>query len=548
MSALEVINGTNEGATHQLEKTRTIVGRHPDCDIIVEAPAVSRQHAAINEINGAHFIEDLRSRNGTFVNDKLIPSQTRLNDNDLVRICDVVLLYRSQQEHSPATGVFFDDTEGAESSIMSKLDLSSSTRLSLLNASAADKLDAIVELTKTLSRSLSLDAVLEQVLVCLFSVFLQADRGFIVLRGKDGSLQPRWTKYRREDNSQVRISRTILNRVMDTKEAILSADASDDQRFDMAESIMDFSIRSMMCAPLIDSVNGNVLGALQIDTQDQRNRFREDDLEVFGGIASQAAMALVNAELHEVALEKHALQKELELAHEVQRNFLPKERPQLDGFAFYDYYRSANQIGGDYFDYIELPNGHLVIIVADVAGHGIASALMMAKLAADVRFCIATDNEPDRLLTRLNDMVCSRNSSDRFVTSILLVLDPQTNVFQFANAAHNPPVIRRANDELELIGEDLGGLPLGIYQGHEYRQSEFKLEPNETLVLFTDGVPDAMNRDEDRYGDDRFRNSIQTITGDVEVAGNGLINDVRRFTGGEAQNDDMCLVCIRNVS
>ena len=549
MAILEVINGTNAGATHALHKPRVVVGRHPDCDIIVDAPSVSRQHAAISEINGVHYVEDLRSRNGTYVNDRLIPSRVRLNDRDELRICDVVLQFRRNRELSiRATDVFIDDGENhTESSIMSKLDLSSSTRLSALSASAADKLDAIVELNKTLANSLSLDEVLPQVLESLFTVFVQADRGFIVLRGKDGSIQPRWSKYRREDTSQARISRTILNRVMDSKEAILSADASDDQRFDMAESIMDFSIRSMMCAPLIDA-EGNVLGALQLDTLDQRNRFREEDLDVFVGITSQAAMAIVNAKLHDVALEKHAIQRELELAHEVQMRFLPAKPPAMPGFQFYDFYRAANLIGGDYYDYIELPDGRLAIIVADVSGHGIGSALMMAKLAADVRFCLATDSEPARILSRLNDLLCGRKSGDHFVTSILMILDPANSVIHLGNAGHNLPVLRHVNGELKLIGEEIGGLPLGMYESQEYRQEQVPLSVGDILVLYTDGVTDAMDPSGERYGDDRFRDRIQATGGDADEVGTTLIGDVGRFTGDEPQNDDMCLVCVHHIS
>ena len=549
MAALEVINGTNAGATHDLHKDRTIVGRHPDCDIIVEAPAVSRHHAVISLIDGAHYIEDLRSRNGTYVNDQLIPSRVRLNHQDNLRICDVILRF-SREANPQVTSIFLDEEEDGEagSSIINKLDLSSSTRLSDFNASAADKLDAIVDLNKTLAKSLSLDEVLPQVLESLFTVFVQAERGFIVMRGKDGSVQPKWSKYRREDTSQARISRTILRHVMEHKEAILSADASDDKRFDMAESIMDFSIRSMMCAPLIDA-EGNVLGALQLDTQSQRHRFREEDLDLFVGITSQAAMAIHNAQLHEVALEKHAIQRELELAHEVQMQFLPYERPELQGYRFFEFYRAANQIGGDYYDYITLPDGRQGIIVADVSGHGISSALVMAKLAADVRFCLSTETEPSSVMTKLNKMMCDRRSGDHFVTSIFMILDPATGEVVMANAGHNPGVLRFGDGELDLVAADLGGLPLGMFEDQEpYRQESITLKEQQMLVVYTDGVTDAMNRNDDRYGDDRFRRCLQAEGHDVEEIGNRLITDVRKFTGGEPQNDDMCLVCIHRTA
>jgi serine phosphatase RsbU (regulator of sigma subunit) len=534
-----------------LDKQRTVVGRHPDCDITVEAPAVSRQHAVISEINGVHYIEDLHSRNGTYVNDQLISTRQRLKDRDKLRICDVVLTFflRADSTEPIATAVFLDDTDNDhESSIMSKLDVSSSNILPQLAASAEVKLNAILELNKTLARSLALDEVLPQLLESLFTIFVQADRGFIVLRGADGSLQPRWTKYRRDDDTTAaRISRTIINGVMESKEALLLADASGDQRFDMAQSITDFSIRSVMCAPLTDSED-NVLGALQLDTLEQRNRFRDEDLGVFVSIASQAGMAIVNAELHEKALERQSLQRELEVAHEVQMRFLPHKPPQITGFDFYGYYRPANQmIGGDYYDYFSLPNNHLATIVADVSGHGIASALLMAKLSADARFCLATLTEPGEVLSQLNELLCEDKATDRFVTTVLVVFDPAVNEFQMAVAGHNPPIMRRHDGRLELIGEDVTGLPLGMQTGHQYQQTRITFAPNDTLVLYTDGIIDAMDRADERYGDDRFRKRIQQTCGLISDVGLDLIGDVQRFTDGESQNDDMCLVCVRRT-
>ena len=547
MAILQVVNASNSGARHALEKDRTVVGRHPDCDITVDAPAVSRQHAAIVEVNGEHYVEDLHSRNGTYVNDKLVSTRQRLHHHDQLRICDVVLIFLRSDSESGATAIFVDDNDtDHESSIMSKLDVSSSSRLPQLAATAEVKLNAILELNETLAKSLALDEVLPQVLESLFTIFVQADRGFIVLRGPDGALQPRWTKYRRENTAAARISRTIINGVMESKEAILSADATGDQRFDMAQSIMDFSIRSMMCAPLIDS-EGNVLGALQLDTLDQRNRFRDEDLDVFVGIASQAGMAIVNAELYEAALARQSIQRELELAHEVQMRFLPRKPPQIDGYGFYDYYRAANQIGGDYYDYIGLPNKHLATIVADVSGHGISSALLMAKLAADARFCLATLTEPSEVLERLNDLLCEDNAADRFVTTVLAVLNPAENEMQFAIAGHNPPILQRKDGRLELIGEDITGLPLGMWAGQKYQQMRLSLKPEDTLFLFTDGVIDAMDQSGERYGDDRFRKRIQKTSGQIEDVGAELISDIRHFTDGEVQNDDMCLVCVRRA-
>ena len=159
---------------------------------------------------------------------------------------------------------------------------------------------------------------------------------------------------------------------MASKEAILSADAATDARFDMAESIVDFHIRSMMCAPLVDR-DGQSLGVIQIDTLDPRNRFQQDDLDVLVSVACQAAFAVENAQLHEAAMRDQALRRELAMAHEVQRGFLPSAAPRIPEYEFFEFYEPANQLGGDYYDYIELPGGRLAVVVADVSGKGISA-------------------------------------------------------------------------------------------------------------------------------------------------------------------------------
>ena len=262
---------------------------------MVDAGAVSRHHAQVLQIGDECFIEDLNSRNGTFVNDRMIFGRQRLEEGDRIRVCDIQFTYHGDdvppEDDESGHAILVDDTqETTVSTIMSKLEVSSSDEGSVHFTATSDaKLQALLEITRSLGRSLSLDQVLPQVLNSLFKVFLQADRGFIVLRNEVGELVPRWTKLRRTSSSEtIRISRTIVNEVIRSKQAILSADAPNDPRFEMSQSIADFRIRSMMCAPLINSEE-QVIGVLQVDTIDQRHRFRKEDLEVLVSVAIQAA-------------------------------------------------------------------------------------------------------------------------------------------------------------------------------------------------------------------------------------------------------------------
>ncbi|MBI2478269.1 MAG: GAF domain-containing protein [Planctomycetia bacterium] len=377
---------------------------------MIDVGAVSRYHCKVIGDGVRYSVEDLNSRNGTFVNEQVIQGRTPLEHGNLVRVCDVVFTFHDREQPASSSddssfrAVMVDDdsSDSGGSTIMSKLDVRSSISGPMLAASAEAKLSALIEITRSLGNAISLDKVLPEVLDSLFRIFVQADRGFVGMLDANGTLVPRWTKLRREDKDDtIRVSRTIAKTVMDTKEAILSADAASDVRFEMSQSIADFRIRSMMCAPLVDS-DQNAFGILQIDTLDQRQRFREDDLELLVSTAAQASIAINNARLYEASLRQRGVERDLELAREVQQAFLPQNAPNLPDYTFYSYYRAANTIGGDYYDYVPLPNGNLAVIVADVVGHGVAAAMLMAKLSAESRYCLASETEPAVAVTKLN--------------------------------------------------------------------------------------------------------------------------------------------------
>lgn len=568
MAFITANNGPDAGKQYDLETSKNVLGRHPDCQITIDVGAVSRQHAQIVSEGNLHYIEDLRSRNGTFLNDKMIDGRQLLRNGDRVRVCDVEFAFHQEPppiagsppasslpERKPGTGtvtgtgmgtVVIDDlVDDSGSTIMSKLDVSSdsSSGGTVVTASAEAKLAALIEINKSLGSALALDEVLPQVLNCLFKIFVQADRGFIVIRADDGKLIPLWTKMRHNDSKDtIRISRTIVKQVMDAKEAILSADAATDSRFDMSQSIADFRIRSMMCAPLLDG-NGNSIGVLQIDTLDQRKRFQSEDLAVLAGVAIQSGIAINNAQMHENALRQRALQRDLEVAHEVQRGFLPAHPPELPGYDFYDYYRPANHVGGDCYDYIHLPDGRLAVMVADVVGHGIAAALLMAKFSAEARYNLAVEPDPAQAVIRLNDAL-TRMNVDRFVTMILAVLDPQTHQVTIVSAGHMAPIWRRTAGHVEEPGQDAAGLPLGIQEDLKYDQHQITLQPGELLVLYTDGIHESVTAAGKMYGIDRIR-QLATADGSPFTVGSSIVDDVQLYLreGAGTQEDDVCLVC-----
>lgn len=558
MPALHVNNGPEAGKKYELTLPEYILGRHPECTIVIDVGAVSRHHCKVYRDADAYWVEDLKSRNGTFVNEQQLSAKHKLAHGDQVRVCDVSFTFQGEQSSGIAKTftpkldessfrAVIDEDESGGSTIMSKLDVRSGRSGAQLQASAETKLKALIEITQSLGKAVSLDAVLPQVLDSLFRIFVQADRGFIGLIEKtSGKLIPRWTKLRRANSDEtIRVSRTIAKQVLETKEAILSADAASDSRFEMSQSIADFRIRSMMCAPLVDS-DGNAFGMLQIDTMDQRQRFTEGDLELLVSAASQAAIAIDNAQLHDEAIKQRTIERDLELAREVQKAFLPEKHPDIDGYEFFDYYQAANQVGGDYYDYVDLPNGNIAVIVADVVGHGVAAAMLMAKLSAEARFSLLVEATPAGAIKRLNNKL-SRLGLDRFVTFVMAVMEPQTHTVTIVNAGHMAPIVRRADGTLEEPSSEESGLPLGVMEDTEYESASIKLGIGDSMTMYTDGIDEAMDRDGNQYTIDRMRQGIKKADGSPTGIAEPLLKDVREHLNGKPQDDDMCLVVLRRV-
>lgn len=560
MAFLEVVEGPHVGRRYPLRGDRIVLGRHPDCDVVLEVAAVSRQHAVILRSGSSFYVEDLGSRNGTFVNNQIISGRELLRQKDRVKICDLDFAFYLTAPESPLEGsdlageqgssmaLLIEDDAGDEdtskSTVMSALEVASSKSGAFLSARPEVKLAAMMEIAQSLGRAVSLDEVLPKLLGSLFKIFVQADRGFVIMQANESApLIPKAVKHRRQSsNEAIRISKTIVRQAMLTKKAILSADAASDSRFDMSQSIADFQIRSLMCVPLVGS-DDRALGVIQIDTLDQRSRFNSDDLEVLVSVASQAAIAIENAELHEQTVHQKAIQRDLELAHKVQQGLLPSSPPKVPGYHFFNYYEAANQVGGDYYDYIRLSPEKLAVVVGDVSGKGVSAALLMAKLAGEVRFCLASEHDHAAAVCRINATFASSGWDDRFVTFVLAVLDTVSNELTIVNAGHMPPLLRRASGEVIEIGEEEAGLPLGVASDYEYESFKVQVNPGDFLSIFTDGISEAMNTSNDLYGLDRLRKIIGTPAITVDLLGHHILDDVRTFVGGRPQSDDMCLAC-----
>jgi serine phosphatase RsbU (regulator of sigma subunit) len=538
MAALQVLKGANEGELIPLEGDRFVLGRNPDCGIVIPITSVSREHAQILRIKGRYYIEDKQSRNGTYVNNQAVTERVPLRNNDKIRICDFVAAF---VDGTPAPD---DGGEDTSSTVEATLAQSS---LLLLDTQPAEKLRALLEISTSLGKNLELDKLLPQIVDSLFGLFRHADRCFLIQADETGKLRPRVVKARKpHEEMNARFSRSIVRQCLETAQAFLSDDASKDDRVQLSQSVVDFRIRSVMCVPLVGA-NGKAFGVIQLDTQDRGKKFNQEDLKLLWGVAGQASVAMENAKLHEEAVARERKLRDLELGHQVQLSFLPRSLPQVPGYEFAAHYEPALEVGGDYYGFIPLPGGKLAVAVGDVAGKGVPAALLMAKLSSEARFCLLTEPDPARAVARLNDLLCEFvGPMDRFVTLSVAVLDPDAHTASLITAGHPAPLLVRRGQAgvQDAAPRDAAGFPLGMLEGSEYRACPVRLAPGDALLCFTDGITEAVDVRNAEFG----LPGVEAAVRAAKDAGPGavvdrLVKSVQAHASGRDPHDDITLVC-----
>ena len=552
---------------HKIGEDPVTIGREPNKTIVLKELVVSRAHAQIIHRNGKYLLEDLKSRHGTFLNRRMIHQPTRLLNGDKIRICETnftfyledsiskIGLHEKKTSDEPdfsarkiESSILLDDGDDGQelSSIMSKMDLSSHFKQEV--ASPEAKLNALMEITKALGSAIALDSVLPNVLDCLFDLFKQVDRGFIVMADENGNLKPLAMKLRRreEEEGTIRISRTIVRHVLEHKQAVISTDASSDERFDLAQSIADFRIRSLMCAPLIDT-DGHSVGVIQLDSLSNAISFQTEDLDILATVAIQASAAIDKANMYEREKQADEWERDAILAKEVQKSLLPAIVPEFSGYELFDYYLPASHVGGDYFDYISLDDHRLAMLVGDVVGHGIAAALLMAKVSAESRFALAKSQPASTSMNQLNQAISNLNL-DKFATMVLALLNRENDQLTIVNAGHPPPIVRKKDGQTYQLSTEKSGLPVGIMGGFEYEEFSISLEEGDMVVLYTDGVNEAQNPQAEQFGHQRIIDQLaEKPWGSCSDFGKSLIASVNQHLDGAKQDDDVCLVCLRRA-
>jgi phosphoserine phosphatase RsbU/P len=538
MAFLQNLSPKQSGVAIPVSERKTTLGRHPACEVLLDDQRVSRRHAQIIRQGPDSFVLiDLESRNGTNLNGKRVTHPTMLNDGDVISIEDVKLAFR-QEDPSPMID--------RPSEITGTMAVSRASSISF-GANPEVKLRAVLEISTQLSRSLSLDQILESMLDSLFRVFPQADRAIVLLPDAGAEPRIRCCRTRRaDDESAVKISRMVIDQVMREATGILSVDATDDIRFQTSESLFNASIRSLMCAPLL-SAEGECLGVVQVDRRTLGAPFVQEDLELLVAVATITGQAVDNNQLHVDRMKAELVEQELQIAAEVQRMLVSETRPEVSGYELATFYQPAIELSGDYLDCVPLKGGRVAIAIGDVAGKGVAASLLMAQLQAAVRLCFEETDNPAKVLERCNNLIC-RTSNMRFITCLIGVLDPKRHTLRIACAGHCPALIG-CGDSLMPVPSDKqpAATPIGILDDFSCPILEVQLKPGDLVFLNTDGLTEWGDGQRNLFGQERLEQALRGNIASAQGAIDAAITAAKQFAGPRATSDDLTMIALRRM-
>lgn len=409
-----------------------------------------------------------------------------------------------------------------------------------------EHLETLYHITRRINSSLELNEVLNEVMDRVIEV-TGAERGFLMLRDDEGELAFNVARgLNQEDltDPEFQVSKTIVGVVEEKREPLLTNNAQYDDRFNQEGSIVGLRLRSILCVPIM--VKTKMIGVVYVDNRLQTGIFGNSDRDLLAAFASQAGVAIENARLYQVAVEKGRMERELQMAHDVQLGLLPRRIPDVPGYELAADWRSAREVAGDFYDFIPLSDGLLGVVIADVSDKGVSAALFMAVARSLIRGNATLAQTPDETLRQANHLILDDAQSGMFVTVYYTVLGPEGRL-QCVNAGHNLPVWYHATTQTcEFLPR--GGRALGWFDDLPVETLPIQLEPGDVLVLYTDGVSEAENLQGENFGEERLAEIVRQASSAPEARASSILDAINRnvktFVGNAPPFDDHTLVVV----
>ncbi|PYS22366.1 MAG: hypothetical protein DMF72_13705 [Acidobacteria bacterium] len=557
-----IVKYPDRAAEHfQISRLRVTIGRSARNDLCIPDPFASRVHAEVRSEGDEYFLQDLGSANGTLYNGSVVEAPITLSRGGRIQIGETEIVFNDSPFplSSGATMITDNSSSIPEATIeLSSADRTTSGLFEAIEgartqddsaprpAKQSDLLALIGKVGVALLASVTLTETLEQIVSLVFEA-VPADRCMIMMRdAKSPELKVAVARLRDRagEVGEIRISRSVIDEVVTNGKSVLTSDAQADPRF-MGGTVMLQGVRSVLAVPL--GVGANVFGIIYADSPLSDNRFTEDHLKVLTTLASVAAIRVENARLTEEQMERERLEREQQVASEIQQRFLPATAPLVEGYELQGISFPCYEIGGDYYDFIQREGGNLVVALGDVSGKGTAAALLMSSLHAAVHAQADTHDSIVKTISAVNRYLVESIPPNRFVTLFYAELDPKAGSLTFLNAGHNPPLIVHTGGTMEQLAS--GGLPLGIMSDAEFREGHTKLHPGDVLVIYSDGVSEAVNPNGEEFGPTRL---YEVVARNLDASAGGIRDRIEsaltKFCQGTPAADDITLVIVKRLA
>src|SRR5258706_6862460 len=552
-----IVKYPDRAADHfQISRLRVTIGRSARNDLCIPDPFASRVHAEVRNEGDEYFLQDLGSANGTLYNGSVVETPITLSRGGRIQIGETEIIFNDSAFplSSGATMITDNSSSIPEATIaLTSADRTTSGLFEAIEdarthseetvarpAGQSDLLALISKVGVALLASVTLNETLEQVVSLVFEA-VPADRCMVMMRDeKSPELKVAVARLRDRvgEIGEIRISRSVIDEVVTHGKSVLTSDAQADPRF-AGGTVMLQGVRSVLAVPL--GVGANVFGIIYADSPLAGGRFTEDHLKVLTTLASVAAIRVENARLTEEQMERERLEREQQVASEIQQRFLPATAPIVTGYELQGISFPCYEIGGDYYDFIQREDGKLVMALGDVSAKGTAAALLMSSLHAAIHAHTDIHDSLSRTIGAVNRYLVDSIPANRFVTLFYAELDPKNGGLSFLNAGHNPPLIVHAGGTMEQLAA--GGLPLGIMSDADFREGRTQLHPGDVLVIYSDGVSEAVNPAGEEFGPTRL---YEVVARNLDASAGGIRDRIEsaltKFCPGTPPADDITLV------
>jgi phosphoserine phosphatase RsbU/P len=545
-----ILTGTDgtRAYTFELAPGAHQLGRDATMPYCIPHSTVSRAHALIefDPQSGELWISDLGSHNGTLVNGVRISGRARVRVGDKMSFGQTDFKLRAES----ATGVTPRSTAAA-------LSAADPDRSVVINISEALKplpskvtelpelLPALSEMARTPMGSESREAMLEKWLKLVNRV-IPADRlAILMMEETTREVYVAATLLTTgRDSGSFTLSRTIVNEIMSQQNALLISDPHNDPKFASQQSIIMSPLRSAIAVPLFDE--NRVLGILYVDTSNPLHHYNEDYLRLLATFGNIIASRLLNYALMQERQERQIYEAELRRAAAIQQNLLSRVMPEFPGYLISAHHQQCRAVGGDLYDLVVLPNGKLVLCVADVSGKGLGAALLMSNILASFRILYnVTRFSLSEVVALVSNQLHRCSAAADFATLFVGVIDPASHELTYINAGHNPPLLLRENGGHEYLPAT--GVMIGAFEGMIWEEARIRYESGDMLFVYTDGVTEAQ-RGEEQYSEGRLeRLALDRRALNPEEFLSAVIDDVNRFLDDAPRSDDITMLAVKRM-